>query len=891
MVQTPDTYEVKTTCAYCGVGCGIVAQVEGGEITSVRGDESHPANYGRLCSKGMSLHETLGEENRLLFPKIDGKRASWDKALDSIADKFSSVIAEHGPEAVAFYVSGQCLTEDYYVANKLMKGYIGAANIDTNSRLCMSSSVVGHKRAFGSDTVPGCYEDLELADLVILVGSNMAWCHPVLYQRILAAKDKRPEMKLVVIDPRETASCDMADLHLPIKSGSDVALFQGLFKALQDAGCVDTDFVESHTKNFADSVDFSDVYTLDRVCAETGLGAQVLQSFYDLVIDNPKTVSVYSQGVNQAVDGADKVSAIINTHLLTGRIGKPGCGPFSVTGQPNAMGGREVGGLAGQLASHFDLFRPEDRDLVQSFWNAPAMASEGGLRAVDLFEAIHTGKVKAVWIIATNPVVSMPDADRVKAALEKCELVVVSDIYENTDTVKCADIVLPATGWGEKDGTVTNSERCISRQRAIVPPPGEARHDWQAICGVATRMGWGEAFGFETPADIFAEYASLCALDNGGTRDLDLAGLCGLDQEAYDGLAPVQWPIDKNGRSRARLFADGQFFTPDGKARFVVPASKYMKTHTEYPFVMNTGRIRDQWHTMTRTGRAARLFQHMAEPFVDIHPDDARVADIYEADIVEIKSAQGRILVRAQLSARQPRGTIFVPMHWSDAYTAKGRVGALIVPDVDAFSGQPAFKSTRVSVARYQTAWHGFALSAESFKADIGVEYWARARVKNGHQVELAGAETCTDWRQFAQALYGGPCEESVLDVLEYEEAAQQVFRTAYFQNNKLVFALFIDQYPLEISRGWTVEQFEKSHEGMQRYKLLAGRPGGDMPDKGAIICACLGVGVNDICGAIKQGADSLNLVGKSTGAGTNCGSCRSDIQRLLQGTYYAKTG
>lgn len=881
MTQALDSNELKTTCAYCGVGCGIIARVEKNEIVGVRGDETHPANFGRLCSKGMSLHETLGDKHRLLYPQIDGKRASWETATHAIADKFKAVISEHGPEAVAFYVSGQCLTEDYYVANKLMKGYIGAANIDTNSRLCMASSVVGHKRAFGSDTVPGCYEDLELADVIILVGSNMAWCHPVLYQRILSAKETRPNMKLIVIDPRETASCDMADLHLPIAAGSDAALFQGLFKALHDAGGADIEFVENHTNGFEGIVADAAKFTFEHVCKETGLDTHVLRQFFDLVIANPKTVTVYSQGVNQARDGTDKVNAILNTHLLTGRIGKAGAGPFSITGQPNAMGGREVGGLANQLASHFDIASADDRNKVQTFWNAPNMTQSGGYLAVDLFEAIHKGDVKAVWIMATNPVVSMPDADRVREALAKCELVVVSDIYDNVDTVACADIVLPATGWGEKDGTVTNSERCISRQRGLISGPGEARHDWQALCDVATHMGWGEAFGYTSSADIFEEYAQLCALDNDGVRDLDLAGLCGLGQEGYDTLAPIQWPVAKDGVSKQRLFADGQFFTPDRKARFVVPKGHAVKTSTQYPLTLNTGRIRDQWHTMTRTGRSARLSQHIPEPFIDIHPVDAAKVDIFEDEIVEVQSEKGRILVRARLTDRQSQGSVFVPMHWTDAVSAKGRVDALVLPNVDTYSGQPAFKSTPVVVKRYETQWYGYVIVTDGIEPNLGnAEYWARATIRGGQQIELAGANADVDWPQFARDMCG---RQEKIDVLVYEEADEGVFRTAYFRDDKLVFALFVSPEPLNISRSWTAEQLQAAHTDMGRYTLLAGRAGGDIPDKGAIICACLGVGVNDITAVIANGAESVNAVGECTGAGTNCGSCRSDIKRLLQ--------
>ena len=485
---------VATTCPYCGVGCGVRVQ---GAQQPVAGDDAHPANAGRLCVKGSALHETLVAQGRLLQPMrrtAEGpsglQPVGWDDALDEVAGRFARTIAEHGPDSVAFYVSGQLLTEDYYVANKLMKGYIGSANIDTNSRLCMSSAVAGHKRAFGEDVVPGCYEDFELADVIVLVGSNTAWCHPVLYQRIVAAKEQRPEMKIVVVDPRRTPTCDIADLHLPLLPGSDVPLFNGLLAWLDAHGARDQAYVAAHTKGLeaalAAAVDSAgDIDAAARAC---GVQRDKLEAFYALFAAHEKVVTLFSQGVNQSGQGTDKVNSIINCHLLTGRIGRPGMGPFSMTGQPNAMGGREVGGLANTLAAHLD-FEPAQRALVQRFWNSPRIASRPGLKAVDLFEAVYSGAVKAIWIVATNPVVSLPDADRVREALRRCEFVVVSDVMQDTDTTQLAHLLLPALGWGEKDGTVTNSERCISRQRAFRPAPGEARPDWWALSAVASRIG------------------------------------------------------------------------------------------------------------------------------------------------------------------------------------------------------------------------------------------------------------------------------------------------------------------------------------------------------------------------------------------------------------------
>ncbi len=480
-----------TTCPYCGVGCGVLATARADGSAEIAGDPEHPANFGRLCSKGAALGETLSLDDRLLLPVVDGARTSWNAALDLVATRFCETIAAHGPDLVAFYVSGQILTEDYYVANKLMKGFVGSANIDTNSRLCMASSVAGHKRAFGSDTVPGTYEDLELADLVVLVGSNLAWCHPILFQRLANAKEQRGT-KVVVIDPRATATCELADMHLAIAPGSDVALFNGLLSFLDQTGAIDRAYINAHTNGFDAAVGVARAVDVTEISAITGLTEAQLSAFYTVFAHTQKCVTVYSQGVNQSTSGTDKVNAIINCHLATGRIGKPGMGPFSVTGQPNAMGGREVGGLANMLASHMELGNADHRRIVQSFWKSPRIAIEPGLKAVDMFRAVGDGRIKALWIMATNPIDSMPDADSVRAALEACPFIVVSDVTRHTDTTAHAHVLLPSLAWGEKDGTVTNSERRTSRQRAFLAAPGETRADWWQMAEVAKRMGFAE---------------------------------------------------------------------------------------------------------------------------------------------------------------------------------------------------------------------------------------------------------------------------------------------------------------------------------------------------------------------------------------------------------------
>src|SRR3982075_47836 len=619
----PQLRATRTTCPYCGVGCGVLATPDGKGGAAISGDPEHPANFGRLCSKGSALGETLGLQDRLVYPMIRcGKgtieRIAWSDSLDHVAHRFKHIIARDGPGAVAFYLSGQLLTEDYYVANKLMKGFIGSANVDTNSRLCMASSVAGHRRAFGADTVPGCYEDLDEADLLVLVGSNAAWCHPVLFQRMLANKQQRGA-RMVVIDPRRTDTAGDAYLFLGLKPGTDTALFSGLLVHLADTGALDRDYVERHTSGFDGALARArgTAGSIGATALATGLSEQDVAGFFQMFGDTPRVVTLYSQGVNQSAQGSDKVNAILNCHLATGRIGKPGASPFSLTGQPNAMGGREVGGLANQLAAHM-AFPPPDIDRVRRFWKAPRIATHEGLKAVQLFDAIARGEIKALWVMGTNPAVSLPNADVVREALKKLELFVVSENVTSNDTVDAGPhVLLPAQAWGEKSGTVTNSERRISRQRAFIDAPGEAKPDWWILGEFAKRLGFGAAFNFNSAADIFREHAALSAFENEGERDFDIGGLKALSDEAFDMMAPVQWPIRLNAQPQARFFAEGRFFANDRKARFIAPEIPALRTETTpaRPLRLNTGRIRDQWHTMTRSGESPRLGQHLPEPF------------------------------------------------------------------------------------------------------------------------------------------------------------------------------------------------------------------------------------------------------------------------------------
>lgn len=869
----------RTACPYCGVGCGVLATPQADGVVDIKGDADHPANFGRLCSKGSALGETLSLDGRLLYPEVEGRRTSWDTALDLVAARFEETIRDHGPDSVAFYVSGQVLTEDYYVANKLMKGFIGSANIDTNSRLCMASSVAGHRRAFGSDTVPGNYEDLELADLVVLTGSNLAWCHPVLFQRIQAAKAARPEMRIVVIDPRRTMTADAADLFLPIRPDGDVALFSGLLAYLEREGAIDADYVAAHTDGFVAALNAVCDLGIDRVAAATGLDAGAVRQFYHMFTATPKVVMVFSQGVNQSAEGTDKVNAIINCHLATGRIGKPGAGPFSVTGQPNAMGGREVGGLANTLAAHMELERPDHRDLVKRFWSAPIIAEKPGLKAVDLFRAVGEGRIRALWIMGTNPVDSMPDGAAVEAAIAACPFVVVSDVVSHNDTIRHATVKLPALAWGEKDGTVTNSERRITRQRAFLLAPGEARADWWQMAGVGRRMGHAKAFAWETASEVFAEHAALSGFENDGSRDFDISAHGAISQAGYAALAPFQWPQPRGtGAVETRFFADGGFFTPDRRARFVATPPQAL-ADDDGMLTLNTGRVRDHWHTMTRTAKSSRLSAHMAEPYAEIHPEDAAIAGIADAGLVRVSNGSGHIIVRALVSDRQRRGSVFVPIHWTDQMAANARVDRLVSGVTDPVSGQPASKSSHVSVAPFEAAIYGFAVMADEPQGP-GTAYWVKARAPDGWRIEFADDQVLANAEDFAARL-AGFAEQ--LPFLGYRDGEAGDTRLAAFAGDRLAMAMFLGASPVGVSRAWAVSQLAASHADIRaRFKVVAGRPGAGMRDAGATVCSCFSIGRNDIVNAVRDGCTSVAAIGEILSAGTNCGSCRSEIKGII---------
>lgn len=700
----PTEQSFKTTCSYCGVGCGIVVKKDKKNQLVVEGDPDHPVNKGMLCSKGMNLHYAMRDKSdRLLYPEMRWSRShplqrvSWDDAMKRAAAVFASLIKNHGPDSVAFYVSGQCLTEEYYLANKLVKGFLGTNNIDTNSRLCMSSAVAGYSQTLGEDAVPVSYEDIELADVFFIAGANPAWCHPIIFRRIEEHKRSHPEVKIIVVDPRKTQTCSLADLHLQIHPGTDIFLYHAIARLLIEHGDIDLNFIRDHTEDFEKyktSVFSQTVSAAAEICGVSITDIELAANF----IANAKGfLTLWAMGLNQSVIGVRKNIALISLNLLTGHIGKPGSGPFSLTGQPNAMGGREVGGLATMLAAHRSIANENHRDEVAKFWGVEKISDKPGLTATQMIEALEGGRLKAIWIMCTNPLVSWPDARRAEAALANAKFVVVQDISSRSDTMQFADLVLPAAGHFEKEGTMTNSERRITHLDKIIDPPGEALPDAEIIQRFAKEMGF-HGFDFKAPAEIFAEHVQLTQ----GTN-IDVSGL---DYKKLKSLGSIQWPFPKEASvGTPRLFTDHSFYTRSRKAKFhsLPPENLSEPANSEFPLILTTGRIRDQWHTMTKTGKVNRLRQHIDKPFLEIHPDDAAARRIKESSLVVVKNNLGEVRVRAKLTTDIKAGVVFLPMHWGKLLAGDAaRANNLTTMLVDPVSKEPDFKFSRVEVSLFK---------------------------------------------------------------------------------------------------------------------------------------------------------------------------------------------
>jgi len=701
MENQRDPTTIKTTCCYCGVGCGIEIRRDWRGRLTLTGDPDHPANRGQLCSKGRYLLQVaLDRDDRLLYPmrrlRRDAPltRTDWDTALDHVATTFRRLINHYGPDAVGFYVSGQLLTEEYYVATKLVKGFLGTHNIDSNSRLCMSSAVAAYKLALGDDAPPICYDDIEHSQCILIAGANPAWCHPILFRRIEAHRAAHPDVRVIVVDPRRTQSATMADLHLQIRPGTDVVLYNALAAYLIAHGYIDTDFIARHTEGFEVLRAHLQGATLERAARLCDVPLIDLRQAAEWIGRSPALLTLWAMGLNQSTAGVSNNLALINLSLLKGQIGKPGAGPFSLTGQPNAMGGREVGALSNLLPAHRDPSNPAHRAEVATFWGVPALSDRPGLTATEMIDALEDGRLKAIWIIGTNPALSQPELSRLDRAFTRAELVVVQDISNRAATLQWADVVLPAAAWLEKQGTMTNSERRITYLPRLLNPPGEAQADVWILCDFARRMGWGHAFAYRDESEIFDEYVRLTR----GTP-VDISGL------SYARLKrerAIQWPCPASDHpGTPRLFTDHRFPTPSGRARLhPTPEPEPPEPPSpDFPLILTTGRVRDQWHTRTKTGKVARLNQHMPEPFLEMHPNDAAAWGLSDGAVAEITSPTGQLRVRVRLTPDIKPGVVFLPMHWGrEAETADGRVNLLIPCRVDPISRQPAFKFTRVQV-------------------------------------------------------------------------------------------------------------------------------------------------------------------------------------------------
>lgn len=811
-VHVEPSKHVRTTCCYCGVGCGVIASCSNNSVFAVRGDEKHPVNFGRLCTKGAALHLTTDAGARLLHPEVNRKRASWDEALDYSAQRFRAIIERHGPDAVAFYISGQLLTEDYYVFNKLAKGLIGTNNIDTNSRLCMSSAVAAYKMSLGADAPPCAYEDIDAAELILIAGSNTAFAHPILWRRI-----EESQAKLIVVDPRATVTARAANLHLQIRPGTDIALFNAMLHVLGRDKLLDQDFIHAHTEGFSSLKSLSP----DEAAEICGIpAAQIVQAARMFGTANA-ALSLYCQGLNQSTSGTHKNVALINLHLATGQIGKPGAGPFSLTGQPNAMGGREVGGMANLLSAHRDLCNPEHRAEIARFWGVDDIPSTPGKTAVEMFDAIGRGEIKAVWIACTNPAQSMPDTAAVRKALERAELVVVQEAFRDAETCAYADVLLPAATWAEKEGTVTNSERRISRVRAAVSPPGEARPDWEIAVDFAHRVVPAKAgiqFSYRSPEDIFNEHRETTR-----GRDLDITGL---SYELLEHLGPQQWPHPEGATmGRTRLYADGVFPTPTGRARFLTieytpPAEE---PDADYPIRLTTGRLRDQWHSMTRTGLVARLFSHSPEPEILLHAQTLTDLGLADGELTRVTSRRGSVVMKARASSEMRPGDAFVAMHWGSRFTS-AETNALTVPAFDPYSKQPELKHAVVRVERFAAGWRRtFIAAVMPDLPRIAATYLSR-------------------FNYAALGLIEGPEIQLRLDLASSGEPASEL---------------------------------------LAALEDLFGSPADtSVSTTDRAICACFGVRESTIRSAIAAGG-SLDSIQKDLRCGTSCGSCVSELVRL----------
>ncbi|MEY4138508.1 MAG: hypothetical protein RLZZ371_690 [Pseudomonadota bacterium] len=932
--------ETRSTCPYCGVGCGVIIESRGNQITGVRGDPDHPANFGRLCTKGSSLHLTasaaITAQARLLHPMqrlqrgAPAQRTNWDSALDLAASRFAGIIEQHGADAVGFYISGQLLTEDYYVFNKLAKGLIGSNNIDSNSRLCMSSAVAGYKQSLGMDAPPACYDDFKHASTIFITGSNTAYAHPILFRRIEDARRANPALKIVVVDPRRTDTADMADLFLQIQPGTDVMLHHGMLHLMLWEGWTDQAFVADHTSGFESLKALVRDCTPEVVARTCGISQETLMQatrLFSGVQANGQartpTLSLYCQGLNQSSSGAAKNTSLINLHLATGQIGKAGAGPFSLTGQPNAMGGREVGGMANLLSGHRDMGKAADRAEVAALWGVPSVPQQAGKTAVEMFQAAADGEIKALWIACTNPAQSMPNQALVRRALERAEFVVVQEAYAGTATCAYADLLLPASTWGEKEGTVTNSERRISRVRAAVEPAGESRHDWQIATNFAQRLevllkqqgaaaetGPGTLFPYTRPEAVWLEHR-----ESTRGRDLDITGM----SYALLEQSPLQWPMPEGKtQGQARLYQDGIFPTADGKARFISVAYQPVAEprSARYPFSLTTGRLRDQWHGMSRTGTLGHLFGHVSEPSVLMHAQDMSQRQLKDGDLVHLTSTRGSVLVPVQASREVGLNQAFMAMHWGEEFlsgqSAQGErlagVNALTSGAFCPDAKQPELKHTPVKILKAEMPWQ--LLAVAWLPESQGV---AARRVLQGLMAQFDFA-TCVPFASaagkdhgersgllFRAASHQAPEPgllaqiEQVLqlqgqDVLRYTDRKRDQHRVARLVETETQTALEGFLLAGDISaQGWITTLLKESlpaHTYGRALLIPGAKPPVPVVSRGQQVCACfnvtdLAINTHLTNNKVAPGQQLASLQA-SLKCGTNCGSCVPQLQRMI---------
>jgi len=900
------THETRSVCCYCGTGCGVIIEHRGGHITGVRGDPAHPANFGRLCTKGATLHLAAGAGARALYPELrpargePRRRVDWDRALDTAAARFAEVIERHGPDAVAFYVSGQLLTEDYYVFNKLARTLVGTNNIDSNSRLCMSSAVAGYKSTLGADSVPSCYEDLAAADHMLIAGSNTAWAHPIVFRRIEDARAANPDLFITVVDPRRTETAEFADLHLAIAPGSDVLLYNAMLHVMVWEDLIDRDFIAAHTSGFDVLRTAVRDCSPGNVAAACGVEAEAIVTAARRFGTARAALSLWCQGLNQSHHGTANNAALIHLHLATGQIGRPGAGPLSLTGQPNAMGGRETGTMANILPGHRDPANAADRAELAALWGVPALPEAPGRTAVQLFEAIGEGKIKALWIACTNPAQSLPDQTRVRAALAACDFVVLQEAYGDTDTAEFADLLLPAASWGEKSGTVTNSERRVSRVRPAVAAPGLARPDWAITADfarrLAGRLGRGEAaaarFQFADEAAVFAEHVALTT-----GRDCDMSGL---SHALLEAAGPQQWPFPAGAtQGRARLYEDGRFPTADGRARFNPNAAPVRHALTpeavdaRHPFLLNTGRLRDHWHGMSRTGKVAALWGHTPRAAVAVNPADLGRRGWQEGQLLRLTGRRGELVLPVEADAGVAPGQAYVPMHWGSAMLAQPGANVLTSPLTDPVSRQPALKQAAIALEPYpvhwQAAWAGAPRDAAEAAAWMAAlrpwlarfGYAALSLTGREHPVVVLrlahDAPVAVETLDGLDALFGCVAEDS----LAFRDAARGIDKRARIAGGRLTAIRLVNEIA---GFDWLVEAIvaDQPAEPLRPWLFAPlARPPAALPVLGRTVCNCFGVGETALRAAVREGADLGSLQARFK-CGTSCGSCLPELRRLV---------